>query len=446
MKKSLVARGITGIVASLLGVAAVGCSAETGDYAETEIGSTSEALSLSSPATNLQTAVKSPAACKMVTPGGTDLLLLAGGFTGAGAATDALQLYTRAGGGAWSLPKLSSDHATTAKLSTARGQALAVPVPGDTSSCYVVGGASTFDGSALANAGNVTVEKVTVDNNLELTVTHASGGTDFAEVPRTLGALAACPTGSKILYFAGNDDSGTPLKSVFSFDTSSPTTAWVHEDLDSSVGGTQDMSDEHSDLAFAQESANFVVAFGNNALAVSRKVEALTATSNCSSWRLTTSNQVTSGDERVGPALVRNAAAGDYNLTGGLRAGTFFGNTKRFVVDFSGAAPSFTTQPTNAGTALLNSAVTYRPAYLNDVGANKGMLLGGKNSSTTTLATDGVQEVSAANTWTSTNLPNNGRTEAGVVQLADGKVYLAGGSKFVAGVETVLNTMEVVTP
>jgi hypothetical protein len=165
MKKSLVARGFTGIVASLLGVAAIGCGAAT-DEQGAEIDSTEQAI-----ATNPTESGAYDAAFPAYIRLSATEALVVGGYNNSGNGITTIKKVTydttvNPATATWS-SILDSNNAAIA-LSAARGEAQILEIPGHSGIYLVVGGRSAATGSTFLasaeminlNAGSIAVNTV----------------------------------------------------------------------------------------------------------------------------------------------------------------------------------------------------------------------------------------------------------------------------------------------
>lgn len=221
MKKSLVARGFIGAVASLLGVAAVGCGAEVGDGAagdSAEIGSSEQAISINT--------------AKMHTPGddsvtdtGTEhymhafypsliklsetKVLVAGGYKSVGgAASDAIKAFSYTGGsttGTWAdVVHQVGGVDTNTVLAQAAGEAQIIEIPGNAGKFYMIGGRSSDGGTIL---DKIQVIDTTLAGG-RVTVTNAGTLTS----PRVNFTVQKC--GSALLVSGGITTGGSPVDTL----------------------------------------------------------------------------------------------------------------------------------------------------------------------------------------------------------------------------------------
>lgn len=212
MKKSLVARGITGIVASLLGVAAVGCGADVGDGAagdSAEIGSSEQAISINT--THMHTPSQDSVTYNAVYyPSVFNLdannAVVMGGFgTVNGAGVTSIKKFAYSGGtntGTWSD---ALDNSSNVQTVTQRGDSVLIKVPG-TSNYLLIGGRSSDSAGSEIN----TIDLIQDLGSGKVLVTKAAGTLATKRVYFT-----AMPCGSsKVLVAGGLDDSGNTLDSI----------------------------------------------------------------------------------------------------------------------------------------------------------------------------------------------------------------------------------------
>lgn len=436
MKKATIAS----LIMSAAAVFAAGCSAETGaPGAGEQIGSSSEALTLAA-GNAFPVALKSPGSCVVQTPNGTDHYMLTfGGFT-ATTGTPVADIYRlKAGVDTWAHAKLTSNNANDANLAVARGQIQAIQLKDDLTSCLVVGGSTTFNGNALASTGSAfVVEKVTIDNSGFLTITNASGGSNYAQLARTRFRLASCDSGShRVVAFGGIDNSGNYVKTIATFDTGNPATAW-------SVANT--FVNPRADFGFAQEGENFVVAGGENTGGLIADLEMIKS-STCSTWTVpaaATAFPTSSPNfvKREGTATVLYDT-NKFMVVGGLGTTAVKGDSLKFTVNWT--TPAITAGTLLSGPALNGSAVTAYPNVLQS-GTTPYLVNGGNDTSLDTFTTDGYQTSSTTPAWSSGNLVTTNGRIYGAAELLSGKIYSVAGSKIVSGTETLLSTTEVITP
>jgi hypothetical protein len=226
MKKSLVARGFTGIVASLLGVAAVGCSADVSDpqSAENEIGSTEQAITGSGVYGAMSCILEDKHAGNndkyLVVAGGIDL-------SGTPVASNAIRAIKLATGQSWS----------TLGVTLGSARAFGKGIARTPEECVFVGG--TTKDYALANAAaDRRMDVLTVDNGT-FAVTSTANALNAA---RSHFDLQKCGNG---LIAVGGVDNGTSRNSVEVYDGS-----WH------SVTAT--LSASRLDLSVAPKDSNFL--------------------------------------------------------------------------------------------------------------------------------------------------------------------------------------------
>jgi hypothetical protein len=215
MKKSILARGFIGSVASLLGVVAVGCSGEVMDEATAgngEIGSVAEALTVNSPLSSKVTLAQSrirAALCQIKDTDSDDVYtIMAGGqlLNSSKAATNTI------------ISSLEGDAAyvtAAATLSASHFDAVAIQHPSDPTKCLVTGG--RVDGSTVTNK----VDEIKFDNGAIVVTPRAD-----MQVARAKHQLSIC--NGKLIAFGGENGSATPLRDIEVSAASPYSAAWTN--------------------------------------------------------------------------------------------------------------------------------------------------------------------------------------------------------------------------
>lgn len=389
MKKSLVARGFIGAVASLLGVAAVGCSAESGDYAETEVGSTSEALSvlaapsnpvdLSSNVNDDQRAQFSSSCAFKFTPSGGSVrsfFVKAGGFNAAGTtATSKIWMLER-GGAAWVTQ--------AATLTTARGQAQSYQL--DDTHCAVIAGSDQLDATGTPLA---TVDLLTLNT---------SGATPVVNVT-TLGSLAtarsdfkvttcADSNGDKHIVVVAGRDASAGTQEIATIEVSRKLSDVIANAASLWRTTTTSLPQGVYDFGLDKTTGNeYMVAAGDTGSGAVSKIQLFTLTTITQNsivyCDLPDANHVKDATTNVGSSLKGNEvhydAVNSKFLVGfGIDTGAaaLFGG-KLFTTNF-GAVPYTATFSANANPP----AGAYRPVKVR-TDANTAMFMGGSNAAIT---------------------------------------------------------------
>lgn len=205
MKKSLFASGFIGAVASLLGVVAVGCSAETG-APEAEIGSTEQAIGLNLTESYDVAAynAKFPAYIKLASG---DLLVVGGYDASSGSATNKIRKVSYNSGTStvtWS--RFLSGGGSEVTLNTGRGEAEIAEIPGQSGKYLVVGGRTGDGGTRLASAEIID----TTGTNLVVTAV-----TDTLASVRVNFGLTKC--GDHLLISGGDENGASSKLEVFTY-------------------------------------------------------------------------------------------------------------------------------------------------------------------------------------------------------------------------------------
>lgn len=246
MKKSLVARGFIGAVASLLGVAAVGCGAAT-DQEAAEIGSTEQAivssdvaagpdLSISGSARNL----REHGACK-VTVGGVDFLMTAGGIDATPATTKSV--FVLKPGTGW------FEFTNVLPTAIAKLQLIQNPRSGEADSCLAIGGVTSPTGTTAVN----TVTKLTLS---------LSGGNPSAVAAASSGTMTArfdhrvIQCGTDKVLIAGGQSGANRLDTLEVWDNGSVAT------LKDSNNDPIVLTDPRAQFAIAQEDTTHIGIMG----------------------------------------------------------------------------------------------------------------------------------------------------------------------------------------
>lgn len=155
MKKSLVARGFVGAVASLLGVAAVGCGADVGDGAagdSAEIGSVAEALTTSGNAKadiEFFGSIKLDSAILNSNGHADNLELIAGGMIANGTAQVHIQVYDRETD---TLTRLRDTSPADLSLTTALVEPVIAKIPNTNNAYLIAGGRTVRDGAVSTDS------------------------------------------------------------------------------------------------------------------------------------------------------------------------------------------------------------------------------------------------------------------------------------------------------
>lgn len=168
MKSLHIARGIAGAVASLLGVMAVGCSAETGDQGpEAQIGSSAEALTIDTgadAALQFYGSIKLTGIANNDTTGVEDSLeLMVGGMSKSGVLSNKFQIYDAKND---KLSLLKNSGGTAITLPTALVEPVIAKIPNTTGVFMVGTGRVSRDGNPTADTYILTL---TLDANKKIT-------------------------------------------------------------------------------------------------------------------------------------------------------------------------------------------------------------------------------------------------------------------------------------
>ena len=439
MKKSLVARGFIGAVASLLGVVAVGCSAE--GYDDGQVASQSQNLGNAAPSvTTTGIAQFTPdsestagqqdpnvlhaATCKIWNSDHYDLVV-AGGFKDNGsshAALDKIFVYNPVAN-SWTWLGASSGPA----LHVARGDLQGIPLPDDNTKCAFVGGATSYT-SALKGVASKAVDILTVSGG-SYTI---ANGTDL-NTARSNFALSTC--GNQLIAFGGQDN-GTRLASVEYSNNSSASAAWTN---------TTGLTTARMDFAFAKKPGEdkYLIAGGDFSGGVSKQVTLITA----SSCATTVTNLALSGTSQLTVARSGSVAfsitGDDFFVAGGANGSSVaVANVDKVSVSAWTGTPAAAV----AADTALNTA-TYQPTLVQSYsGTNPAfMLIGGLDAP---LSASG-NSVAKVMQWQKLYGWHNATPVtryAGGAQELDGAVYIASGGSVASGVDTKITTNEGVTP
>lgn len=205
MKKSLFASGFIGAVASLLGVVAVGCSAETGDPGA-QIGSSEQAIGISTTVSGDSYAAYFPASIKISATEG----LVVGGYDSAGNALTTIRKVTYTNSNTTlayaKYTKTVNGNTVEITLNDARGEAQIAAIPGQSNKFLIVGGRSSDGGTRLDTAEiiDLSVSPITVT---KMTDTLASARVNFK----------LTPCGNTLLVSGGDSGSAEGKLEVFTF-------------------------------------------------------------------------------------------------------------------------------------------------------------------------------------------------------------------------------------
>jgi hypothetical protein len=188
---------------------AVGCSAETGDESA-QVGSSEQAIAIAGLAnpTGYDEA-KFPAFVKLSS---TEVLVL-GGYDHTGTAVSTIRKFTYNGSGTGTWSSLVSGM-TTLTLSTARGEAEIMAIPGVSNKYLIVGGRSSEGGTRLDTAEIIDVSTPSV-------TALAAGATHKLASARVNFAMTKCGT-SKLLVAGGDNAGAVKTLEVFSYDSTTP--------------------------------------------------------------------------------------------------------------------------------------------------------------------------------------------------------------------------------
>jgi hypothetical protein len=411
MKKQLVARGIAGAL-SLCGVLGlVGCGAETGDSAENEIGSTSEALTSSSITSSVAmvdqtspTPVAQPrqfaSSCKITDTNGKQYLLVAGGKNGSGNPTRDFFVFDPAfanakwiGAGTFGA---SGDEVAEASM---------LVDPANAARCIMTGGDN-------AGTSKGKIWEFTVNTSGVVSVLQQGVLNDI----RSNHTMIKCP-GNKILIGAGKSSTaGDAIKTLEVYDPSTrnalgKTSAIAYLKNSNASPAQVQLNDERFDHAVAQESGspqNIIFAGGKKNAGPWATVEALVLDANdcklASSSDTTATRLQLSGSTTV-LSSARSQLAAFYDSTATAKfviaAGDASG-TKSNVVDLLTVNFGLYTVTRSTGTT---SVATARPTFI-PLDTTRFVLVGGVDPSNSNAIAD-VQEYSAG-TWTSTNVYSGG--------------------------------------
>jgi hypothetical protein len=414
----------SGLVSLLAVIGAAGCGAEQGSE-PAQTGQTNSSLTVTTLASATYdfpgTLREFPGSCTIKDKDNIELMVVAGGFNSSGNALN--DIYFLRQGTVWSQAKDSGS--ANVNLATSRGRLVGIQDPNDVHSCWFFSGSTTLaSGSALAAAGNNLTEKLTIDNANHWSISHLSGMTEYAELPRIKFQLRACAGTSKIIEFGGIDDTGAYTNTIKTFDTSSPTTAWV-------AAGT--MGASRADFGLAQDGANFVVGAGQLSGSVDSHIDLIKTTSCASPDVVTLASTLTTS--REGNVVVYRGHDGDGKSMFAVAVGrdgsaNALSSAQEFTVDWSGTHPALKTGTSlvSEGSSAAVGAATYLPMFTQFVQSGSSnptsLLIGGTNGSPEkdTFASNGVQETY----WAQQSLASNGRVH-GAAEFVGGKVEVAVG-------------------
>lgn len=476
MKTRSIASGFVIGIASLLGVVAQGCSAETGQGAEQEIGKTESALGASNTLavaagmamddathgvdTDGNTAgvqvmnygIKHAASCAI--HDGTankDYFVVAGGISSTGTVLDDIYvLDLTASPNQWTLLEVAnaSKHLTHARLDLA-----AMQVPGDTSKCVFVGGSSSLLGAALAD-----VDELHVDNGAWTITARTSLNTARARF-----GLSACEGGSKFVAVGGVDN-GSIVSSIEVSRSYAPASAWNEY---TSTSPLRELDTGRYDFGFAKDPGNdrYIVAGGHASLAdQDDTVEVITTSTltidgetnrTCvpAVTHITSTNLLSSAIE--GNVAFPEGTANEFVVTAGVKVVTGTPTLQQDVdiVTVTWGSPS-TISVSTTSSALPFGA--YRPNLVNTTLGSPiayQLIGGGSSLSGSPLAPSAsvgkVQEYQSGfgtNGWRSANLGDARYASASAFVSATGKVYAATGQKTFGGSPVYPLSLEVITP
>jgi hypothetical protein len=458
MKTTTVARGFMGAVASLLGVVAVGCSADggwEGAAGEGEIGSVEQALSGTAPVKatvadisgididpntgGTQAPVREFAGHCVINDDGVDKLAVFGGFNAAGAALDDILIFDPSGTPSWTrLPV-----AAGTKLTQARGSLKGIQLPSDDSKCLIVGGESTN----LGGTTYTTVEELSVSSGT-FTVT----AKDPLNVARAKHELQVC--GNNIIA-VGGEQAGA----VFTSDSVEIyNVAGNQWDTNSTTSGDiENLGQGRYDFAMAKDDSNdrYVVGGGNNAGGVLlRTVEVFTSANSCTDMDV----KAFPLTERLGTArdgLVAHIKPGSSSVFAFL-AGNAAGTASAAVDEVSVTSWTANSQTisTNTSPSGYTLTATAYPMLATDLGATPEtyMLVGGESvPGTTTFATNAIQEwdsMGSPDQFLTASLSGSGRTHgvAAYLPSANRVITATGVSIASPGTKTFLTSADQITP
>lgn len=449
MKKSLVARGFIGAVASLLGVAAVGCGADVGPGAagdSAEIGSTSEAL-VADTLDDIPTSRIGAASCVIhdthANPA-VDLLVVAGGHDLTPTDRSSINVY-RPGTG-WSTLGVS--------LATARSNLSGMQIPGHTNECVFVG-------------GDVAGTKSKVTDRLTLNLSTgafsiASTGTQDLVTARNYFPMLQCGT-DKIVAFGGGNNS----LEVYDPASNSGAGGWTkHSTVDISPSGTgAPFSGSYTRQAAVAVGTNastnflnFAIVGGDDGSSAVDKVDLIKMPSSC----VTSNGNIKATRNAVSLATAREFAvafqkdpannddvlvtAGDSSSASSLNSP--LSSTEILDVDFT---TTFASATKSSGTAL--PAVTRAPKLARLGATGAFYLIGGEDNSGTSSSTQSLASVYHYNpgvpSWTTETL--NDDTSSNVQDRSfhvveylgtTGKIFSTAGQRIVNGTASTIVTMQ----
>lgn len=442
MKKSLRASGFIGAVASLLGVVAVGCSAEQGAGPEAEIGSTSEALSVSTMA-DLKDAFDTDGTSNITDPvarewagscvirdgaNGALKLLIVGGYDSSGNGLGDAYLYD-----------VANDKWTKAESLPSgqeRGELQMIQVPGDDTSCLAVGGATKKDGSGTALTQ---VYKFTAGGSGN-DGTWAEAG--LLNTGRVKFALTTC--GTNVIAIGGEPGGGAAPN------TSDEIEAWGsvtgHVSTWSSYGSKLGAR-IHSFGFASKDSTHKVIAGGQKASGLENRVQLIKITdSACDQASDITVTQATAlSTARFGNVVLFSDQSAplndDFIVTAGSDASALLTDAEPYSSVNLGASPPVATKDT-----VLTSQITGTQYPIVMVQGTKTLFMGGGAFDNTTYLggapIDLVQEYSGS--FSSTAFGDSKARLGSVAQTIGSLVYVSTG--MTAQSSTLTTTSRIVTP
>lgn len=431
MKTRSIARGIVGAVASLLGVVAVGCSAETGEPEAAEIGSTAEALVANVPSSSPDYRVQDPAACSFYdATNSKEYTALFGGLIPGVSPTvtnRVLMAQDVPSGtpGAWVLQ--------TDTLSVARHGAKAIRI--DNTHCAIVGG-------TLANGnGSNAVEMFELTSGTPATIARSATITPTSmNSARSLHDVKTCVENNKthLVAFYGESAPGTAVNSIEISDDVLATSwgSWT-----TALNGTRSAGLTDFGVAKEKSTRNYLLAGGNpSGSTYDDTLTFIALNSSCASPTLKEGAHATSNHATV--VKLSKAVAGNVVFFEGT-ADTFLVNAgiednmgspalssiaDKFVV--SDYVNGYVTK--SAGSALVTT--TYKPTHLaTNTAETKYTLIGGANAAISASISQ-VQEYTSGSGFASIGtlspasyqsgaafLPNNTKLTASTgIQLGTG--------------------------
>lgn len=228
-----------------------------------------------------------PATC-VVTEGGVDKMIVAGGYDQTGAATTEIFKFNPAAGAGsqWAL--------LTVSLGVARGEAEAVRMPGSTTQCMIVGGKGSIAGVALNTVELLDVSVPSVTAKAGITI----GGVNR---PRANFKLSQCGSGANAKLIATSGWNVTTPTYYTAVD--------VYSITGNSWSKLTDLATARSYFALAAKDANytnFLIAGGKNSGGtIENTVELLTVDASCTLVKMCTPKTVDNGGTSTTLGTVR---------------------------------------------------------------------------------------------------------------------------------------------